>query len=73
MATDDRETGWALKCVPGREKSDGTVSPSVWFAYNRARRGRKDALIPFATREEAVRFVKHPDNRPLGIQHNGAT
>jgi hypothetical protein len=76
MATNDRETDWTLKCVPGREKSDGTVSPSVWFVYNRARRGRNDALIPFATREEAVRLVNHPDNRLLGIQnvkHNGAT
>ncbi len=53
------QTDWTPMSVPGRENTDGTQSPTTWFAYNRATR----KSIRFASLKEAAAFCSHPDNR----------
>jgi hypothetical protein len=53
------KTAWTPMSVPGRENSDGTETPTAWFAYHRATR----ECVEFTSYEEAAAFCFHPDNR----------
>lgn len=53
------QTDWTPMSVPGRDKADGTESPTAWFAYNRATR----QSIRFETFDQAAAFSFHPENR----------
>ena len=58
-ATAQNQTDWTPMSVPGRENADGTETPTVWFAFNRATRHS----VRFSSHEEAVAFCLHPDNQ----------
>jgi hypothetical protein len=53
------ETDWTPLSVPGRDNTDGTETPTSWFAFNRT----THESVRFASFDEAKEFCFHLDNR----------